>query len=218
MKSVAILLDGGFVLKRLYRLLGNRHPEATDVVEFARACAAQDEEIFRIYYYDCPPIEETLRNPLAPEREINFAVTSTARRKQRLQNQLSIQELVAFRRGYLSFEGWSVSRQFTNRVIRDSDTSRVVNAEHLHAEFRQKTVDMKIGLDVAWLASKRIVDRLLLATADNDFIPAMKFARREGTQVVLVPMGTRYLKSQLREHADFVRDVAYPETSSQTNA
>jgi len=32
---------------------------------------------------------------------------------------------------------------------------------------------MKIGLDAAWLASKRIVDRIILVTADSDFIPAM---------------------------------------------
>lgn len=51
-----------------------------------------------------------------------------------------------------------------------------------------KRVDMKIGLDVAWLASKGIVDRIILVTADTDFVPAMKFARREGVQVLLVPM------------------------------
>ncbi|MBS3821515.1 MAG: NYN domain-containing protein [Phycisphaerae bacterium] len=67
---------------------------------------------------------------------------------------------------------------------------------------------MKIGLDVAWMASKRIVDRIILVTADTDFIPAMKFARREGTQVSLVPMGVN-LRTSLREHADEVRSVAF---------
>jgi len=38
----------------------------------------------------------------------------------------------------------------------------------------------------------------------------MKFARREGTQVILIPMGHKYLKRALREHADFVRDVRFP--------
>ncbi|MDT5157346.1 MAG: hypothetical protein QOH51_1703 [Acidobacteriota bacterium] len=48
---------------------------------------------------------------------------------------------------------------------------------------------MKIGLDVAWLASKSIVEKIILVMADSDLIPAMKFARREGVQVVLVTMG-----------------------------
>lgn len=66
---------------------------------------------------------------------------------------------------------------------------------------------MKIGLDVAWLASKGIVDRIILVAADTDFIPAMKFARREGVQVVLVPMGTNMLNKALKAHADEVRKV-----------
>ncbi len=65
---------------------------------------------------------------------------------------------------------------------------------------------IKIGLDVAWLASRSIVQRIALVTADSDFIPAMKFARREGVQVVLVPLGLKP-HPELIEHADEVRDV-----------
>lgn len=68
---------------------------------------------------------------------------------------------------------------------------------------------MKVGLDVAWLSSKRIVDRIVLAAGDSDFVPAMKFARREGVQVVPVPLGHRYLRRDLREHADEVREVEF---------
>ena len=32
MKSVAVMLDGGYVQKRLYSMLGKRHPEASDVI------------------------------------------------------------------------------------------------------------------------------------------------------------------------------------------
>jgi len=46
------------------------------------------------------------------------------------------------------------------------------------------------------------------APADTDFVPAMEFARREGVQVVLVPMGSRTLNKALRAHADEVRAVA----------
>ena len=69
---------------------------------------------------------------------------------------------------------------------------------------------MKIGLDVAWLSSKRIVDRIILVTADSDFVPAMKFARREGVQVVLVTMGHTLVKRELKVHADELRSVVYP--------
>jgi len=41
-------------------------------------------------------------------------------------------------------------------------------------------------------------DRVILVTADSDFVPAMKFARREGVQVVLVTMGHTLVKRELR--------------------
>jgi len=69
---------------------------------------------------------------------------------------------------------------------------------------------MKIGLDVAWLASKSIVERLILVTGDSDFVPAMKFARREGVQVILVTMGHSQIKQELKVHADELRSVTYP--------
>jgi hypothetical protein len=54
-KTVAVLLDGGFVQKRLYRLLGRKMPTAKDLLAFANKCVVPDEELFRIYCYDCPP-------------------------------------------------------------------------------------------------------------------------------------------------------------------
>ncbi|MFL5540716.1 MAG: NYN domain-containing protein [Longimicrobiaceae bacterium] len=69
---------------------------------------------------------------------------------------------------------------------------------------------MKIGLDVAWRASKGIVDRIVLVTGDSDFVPALKFARREGVQVVLVTMGETKVKHDLLVHADQLRTVAFP--------
>ena len=66
------------------------------------------------------------------------------------------------------------------------------------------------GLDVAWLASNSIVERIVLVTSDSDFIPAMKFARREGVQIVLITMGHYRIRRELKVHADQVREVSYP--------
>ena len=52
MKKVAVLLDGGFVVKRLRHFLDGEYPEAAQILEFAYKCVAPDEELFRIYYYD----------------------------------------------------------------------------------------------------------------------------------------------------------------------
>jgi uncharacterized LabA/DUF88 family protein len=207
LKKIAILLDGGFVLKQLYKLLGKRHPVAGEVLAFAKACALQDEEIFRIYYYDCPPFPNDLVNPLAPKTPIHFGKSTIAIRMQRLQQELASMDLVAFRRGELRCSGWGLSWKTRQALLTGVRAPEPLTAHDLVPEFRQKKVDMNIGLDVAWLASRRIVDRIVLVTGDEDFVPAMKFARREGTQVVLVPMGSKLLKEALRQHADYVREV-----------
>jgi uncharacterized LabA/DUF88 family protein len=51
---------------------------------------------------------------------------------------------------------------------------------------------------------RRLAECIVLVTADSDFVPAMKFARREGLWVYLEAMGHPYVAHQLRVHADLV--------------
>ena len=71
---------------------------------------------------------------------------------------------------------------------------------------RQKGVDLRIGVDIALMAKDGLVDRIVLVAGDSDLVPAMKLARREGVQVVLVSLG-HGIKPILKEHADFYRPV-----------
>jgi len=126
---------------------------------------------------------------------------------QNLIRNLKVADHIAFREGKLSFDGWLIKKHKAEEIIR---TGRALAPGDFAPDLNQKIVDMKIGLDVAWLSSKRIVDRIILATGDSDFIPAMKFARREGVQVVLVTMGHKLVKRELLEHADELRSVTFP--------
>ena len=65
----------------------------------------------------------------------------------------------------------------------------------------QKAVDMKIGLDIATLAFREQVDQIILIAGDSDFVPAAKFARREGVDFILDPM-LNYIDPTLHEHID----------------
>jgi uncharacterized LabA/DUF88 family protein len=67
----------------------------------------------------------------------------------------------------------------------------------------QKGVDLRIGLDIAWISVKRMVDVLVLVTGDSDFVPAMKFARKEGLRVYVATMG-HPVRRELKAHADFL--------------
>ena len=63
---------------------------------------------------------------------------------------------------------------------------------------------MRIGLDIASLAQKRLVDQIVLIAGDSDFVPAAKYARREGIDFILDPMW-HPIKDSLNEHIDGLR-------------
>jgi uncharacterized LabA/DUF88 family protein len=83
---------------------------------------------------------------------------------------------------------------------------RPLSPDDLSISLTQKKVDIKIGLDIAWLASKRIVEKIVLVTGDSDLVPAMKFARREGVMVYLLHFG-HTVKEELKEHCDGIVNV-----------
>ena len=68
-------------------------------------------------------------------------------------------------------------------------------------DFEQKGVDIKIGLDIAWISLGKIAERIYLATGDSDFIAAMKLARRSGVQVFLFTFAHGVV-NELKDHAD----------------
>jgi len=183
----------------LKKLIG-RYPTSDDVIQLAKQCLKADERLFRIYYYDCPPYTGEMKNPIS-----NRSVTKNLQKGTLFHDQMRISENVAYRGGELLYHGWVVTESALKDLI---EKGRSIEAKDLKPNLKQKRVDMKIGLDIAWLASKSIVDRLILVTADSDFVPAMKFARREGVQVVVVTL-KHGLRQELKEHADEVRQVDF---------
>ena len=71
-------------------------------------------------------------------------------------------------------------------------------------DISQKGVDMRIGLDISSLAHKSLVDKIILIAGDSDFVPAAKYARREGIDFILDPMW-HTIKPSLNEHVDGIQ-------------
>lgn len=199
------MLDLGFVLHVLYNRLGKRTATASEVHEFAKKCVSEGEELFRIYCYHCPPYSKTEQHPIT-KKPVHFQQSPTYATMSTLQRELALKDNVALREGEISFNGW-VIKKFAAQAVAKS--GRPLQADDFQPDLKQKRVDIKIGLDVAWLSSKSIVDRIILVTGDSDFIPAIKFARREGVQVVLITLDQN-VKNDLKVHADEVRSVSYP--------
>lgn len=76
----------------------------------------------------------------------------------------------------------------------------------------QKAVDMKLGLDITYIATRKVADLLIIITGDADIVPALKFARREGMQVCLDPLRHPF-QPELGEHVDFI-ETRLPQRST----
>jgi uncharacterized LabA/DUF88 family protein len=198
--SYALLLDGGFLRYKLSKL---RTPvDAAAVSAFAARVSALPclggMRLHRIYFYDSKPLETQARKPLGGGT-IDFAASGVAVQNSNLQACLMREPFFALRFGELHLEGWRLRR----RVLRRSGAMIQINADDLEPNIRQKGVDMRIGLDIASLTLKKHAQMIVLVTADSDFVPAMKFARREGAQLVLITLG-HGIRDGLKEHADVV--------------
>lgn len=156
--------------------------------------------LHRVYFYDAKPLEGVSTIPLGG-RVIDFGTSSTAIRNKRLHSALSREPFFALRYGELFHGGWRLKK----RVLRAAGPRVEIESADFEPEIRQKGVDMRIGLDIASLTLKRQAEVVVLVTADSDFIPAMKFARREGAQLFLVTLG-HGIRDAMREHADLVID------------
>lgn len=69
---------------------------------------------------------------------------------------------------------------------------------------------MRIGIDIASMSERGIVERVVLLSGDTDMVPAMKHARKSGIQVVVVELPNRRLPPELLTHADIHRKIGWP--------
>jgi uncharacterized LabA/DUF88 family protein len=116
---------------------------------------------------------------------------------------LAKKDLFAVRRGVLKFRGYKLKRVPVTGIAALTDSD-------FNPDFEQKGVDMRIGLDIASYSALKCVDRIGLVTADTDCVPAMKLARKSGVQIVLITLPGGIKPSELAEHADYIREVAWP--------
>ena len=193
MINIAILIDGGHlrVLTRQAKL--DYNPDY--VQKIASVCALPEETATRVLYYDCAPYSGMTKLPVSGASH-EFKGSDAWLR------QLAAKDLFAVRRGVLKFRGWKPrTLPVAARPLTDSD---------FKPDFEQKGVDMRIGLDIANYAKTKAVDRIVLLTGDTDCIPAMKYGRIAGLQVVLVTFPNRKATPELLWHSDFERRVAWP--------
>jgi uncharacterized LabA/DUF88 family protein len=125
----------------------------------------------------------------------NFDATPQYAKGVKLIDEIKLLPFFAVREGSLSFNGWTLKPACygTNPLADDCFIPNL----------KQKGVDIKIGLDVAWVSFNHIAENIIMITGDSDFVPVIKTARRNGVFVHLFTLGHN-VKKDLLENADVI--------------
>jgi len=210
--ATAILVDGDFFLRRFKYLNGKMVAKnvAAQLHSMCRQHLIQPEgrkNLYRIFFYDCPPLQKKEHHPIT-KRAVDFSKTPTAEWRVHFHDELRRLRKVALRLGYLNERvgSWAIRPPKTKELLNGKLALADLREEDVYYTVPQKGVDMRIGLDIASLAFKRLVDQIILVAGDSDFVPAAKLARREGIDFILDPMWAN-IRADLHEHVDGIRTV-----------
>lgn len=210
MIRVAILVDGGFYRKRANYLFGQKSPEerAVELEKYCRKHLYQRKSetyLYRVFYYDCPPCDKNIYHPFL-KRNINLKKSDMYTWMTTFLNELKSKRKFALRMGRLSSNdlGYSLKPEITKALFSDKLQISNIKETDFRLDIKQKTMDMKLGTDIASMTLKKQVEQIILIAGDSDFVPAAKLARREGIDFILDPMGQK-INEDLNEHIDGIR-------------
>lgn len=201
--KVAVMVDGTFFLKRYRNIYGKDKSPKDVIAEFNKIIHrhVKDEILIRIFYYDCWPSSLKIHT-LISKKFIDFSQTEEAKFRRAFYDELKRTRKVALRMGELyNRKRWLLDYEKLKALLhRKIEISDLEDDDFLY-DFKQKGIDIKLGVDISSLSYKRLVDRIVLIAGDSDFIPAIKMACIEGIDIILDPMWNP-IDEDLYEHID----------------
>ncbi|GHP38182.1 helicase [Helicobacter pylori] len=216
-KKVAILVDGDFFIRcyksHLKKQFGDKYKDpnleklAHNIHTYCLKHINQknDEELYRIFFYDCKPLDKKIHYPYT-QTPLDLSKSSSYQERITLHKYLISKPCLALRLGYLDANNarWVIHNKEKEKKLfnRKLSIEEFQDNDFIYYA-KQKGVDIKIGLDIATLALKRLVQKIVLISGDSDFVPASKLARVEGIIFTLDPMGN-HIRGDLEEHIDYL--------------
>lgn len=167
--TTAVLIDGAYFIKRFRAIEPHNayNPERVADCVFRWAMAHLGDrqlagqllnrrqfrrDLFRIFFYDCPPLEKKLHNPIS-KRAIDFAKSNEAEFRKSLHRSLLSKRKLALRLGHLSSDTpWTIKPSKVIELLAGKCAFESLTEADVIPALRQKGVDMRIGLDVSSLA------------------------------------------------------------------
>ena len=221
MANAAILIDGGYLLKRLPAVRPDVDVSDADAVvqsvnQLVRHHLNQLNEVYRLpnafellyrtFYYDARPYVGKAHTPVG-RHPIDYARTRQARFRESLFKALHGQPNLAVRLGEVRKDpsrSWLLREGPQKELLKGRITVDDLADDNFKPALRQKGVDMRVGLDIASITLKRQANVIVLVSGDADFVPAAKLARREGVKFILDPLW-QDISPDLFEHIDGLR-------------
>ena len=198
MNKFVILIDGAFAIHKLKTKL-KKFPKSTDILSLVKTICTNPltvkSDLLRTYFYHAKPITGSIQNPI-DNQITDLGNTRIYFNQIKLIQELEMAEGIAVRLGETSMSGWKLGQKAIKNL-----GNKKLDANDLVPDIKQKGVDLRIGLDIARLSLRNVVDAIVVITGDSDLIPAFKFARREGIQVYLNHLG-HGVKRELKVHID----------------
>lgn len=184
MSVTAILVDGAFYRRKFEKNCCHSPSEAADAL--IRYCSRHLHEhgskhsLYRIFYYDCKPSTKKIFHPLH-NRTFDLSKSEHHKWMSAFLKELTQKRKVAVRLGYLddANASYTLKQESAKMLVRKQKTLDALDDTDFQPTFKQKGVDMRIGMDIASLSYKHQVTQIVLIAGDADFVPASKLARSQ---------------------------------------
>ena len=231
MKKTAILIDGGFLFAKLnYHLRKHfkndihkvKGDHLVDLVwkivkfhlekKYGQHSEREPLELYRIYYYDSPPLDKQVKYPLCEvgektPRDKNFKNDVMYILRKDFHKKLKENRKTALRMGRIQDGDWQIKNHMLKELRTGKKKWEDLTNDDWFYDIKQKTVDIKLGMDITTLAYEKLVDVIVLVAGDSDFVPAAKQARIKGVDFILNPL-KQSVSPDLSEHIDGVQSLS----------
>jgi uncharacterized LabA/DUF88 family protein len=203
MRKVVFMIDGWFMRKRIYNLK-TFHYDGPEIRKYCKSHLRQDDYMYRIFYYDTEPLDKKGHNPIT-KKLIDFKNTPTAKTQEALLESIKRTPNFALRLGKTVWtrNAWVINPDKLKDLLNKKISVDDLQESDVRPLIQQKAVDMKMGIDISLIATKKLSDLMIIIAGDADIVPALKMARREGMQVGLDPLRSN-IRPELSEHVDFI--------------
>lgn len=203
MRKVVFMIDGWFMRKQIYKFKAFYY-KGEEIRKYCLKHLKKDDYLYRIFYYDTEPLDKKGHKPIT-KSAIDFSTTPIAKAQRVLLESIKHTPNFALRLGKTVWKNneWILSDTKLKALLAKQITVDDLTDDDFRPFIEQKAVDMKIGLDITHIATKRLADLLVIITGDADIVPVLKAARREGMQVCLDPLRNP-IRAELSEHVDMI--------------